>query len=452
MNQTQKTRLRCHCWKNLLAVALLAGFSSTSLALDVVTGQVRNQTRLQASTGDEVILLRVATEEQQKMVEEARTRSGADGFFSFPLPPGAPATHDKRTYLVRVVHQGVNYDAVLNPSSTQKGAKLNVDVFDASTLVSHIAGTIEIIRAGTIGKMLHVSDMVEIQNQSSPPVTQSGERSFDVYVPPQAKITSVLAAGPGNAAAMIATTPAPGDSGHYFVNFPLRPGATKFAFNYDVPYDGKANFQTRHSYSLQELAVMIPPTMKFSSPSIGFKTLPTGNENYRVQAIGKLNAGPGPEFLISGIGLLPSIRGIDGAEAHAAPVEPAVPVLKVPPPASASLQAASAQSSKTPGVSSAPQPRSPNSLPWILGILGLLLISTSAAAIRGARSPRRSASQLRVVGMKGKHGPAFLLDALKEELFQLEAARVRGTISFEEYNQSRSALEETVKRALLRAG
>jgi hypothetical protein len=44
-----------------------------------------------------------------------------------------------------------------------------------------------------------------------------------------------------------------------------------------------------------------------------------------------------------------------------------------------------------------------------------------------------------------------LLEGLKEELFQLEAAKIGGTISTEEYDLTRCALEETVRRALRRA-
>jgi hypothetical protein len=39
--------------------------------------------------------------------------------------------------------------------------------------VTAISGGIEIIRAGTQGNLLHVSDMVEIKNDSNPPMTRS---------------------------------------------------------------------------------------------------------------------------------------------------------------------------------------------------------------------------------------------------------------------------------------
>ena len=126
----------------------------------------------------------------------------------------------------------------------------------------NITGTIEILRAGTSGGVLHVSDMYELKNDSNATVTRRNGATFDVYLPADAKLTAVLAAGPRDAARPISATPVRGEAGHYEVNFPLRPGETKFAFNYDLPYDGHASFRTRLAYPLQQLAVMLPATMR----------------------------------------------------------------------------------------------------------------------------------------------------------------------------------------------
>ncbi len=45
-----------------------------------------------------------------------------------------------------------------------------------------------------------------------------------------------------------------------------------------------------------------------------------------------------------------------------------------------------------------------------------------------------------------------LLDALKEELFQLELERHQGKISAEEYEKAKTALDTTLARAAKRAG
>jgi hypothetical protein len=174
--------------------------------------------------------------------------------------------------------------------------------------VRDMTGTIEILRVGTNGNQLHVSDMYEIKNVSRPPRTLVGQRTFEVYLPADAKIDSVFAAGPGGVPSMISAKPVPGEPGHYTLSFPLRPGATKFAFNYDVPYSGHVAFQTRRAYPLQQLAVMIPSAMKFSSSSLAFETLAAGNKNFQVHTVNRLNAGEGLEFEISGTGAPPALE------------------------------------------------------------------------------------------------------------------------------------------------
>jgi hypothetical protein len=198
--------------------------------------------------------------------------------------------------------------------------------------VREITGSIEILRVSTNGNLLHVSDMYEIKNESRPPRTLAGERTFEVYLPANAKIDSVLAAGPGDVPSTISAQPVPGEPGHYTLNFPLRPGATKFAFNYDLPYSGRAAFQTRRAYPMQQLAVMVPSAMKFSprssvlsglsglsgsSRSSGFETLPVGDKEFQVHAINRLAAGKGPEFEISGAGALPALEAPAKSNPHA---------------------------------------------------------------------------------------------------------------------------------------
>jgi hypothetical protein len=346
-----------------------------------------------------------------------------------------------------------------------------LSVASAAAAQDAVTGTIEIIRAGTVGNQLHVSDMIEIQNRSTPPRTLSGSHTFEVYLPARARISSVIAAGPGNVATMISAMPSTNQPGHFSVNFPLQPGATKFAFNYDLPYAGRAVFPVRHSYALQQLAIMIPPTMRFSSPSTAFQVLETGNKNYRVRAIASLNPGAGPNFEISGTGPLPPIHASlqpptprpESSSANSIPpvflpqtaqTSPATNTAPTPAPAEAGAQ----YRAVPPAQIAAQTTRSATPSWMILVILGLGLVAMSAAAIR-VNSSKRAAPQkiLRTsetaLNLHQPHqprAPAFLLEGLKEELFQLEAAKIRGTISLKDYDLTRDALQETVKRALRR--
>lgn len=290
---------------------LLAPASYSAPDTTRITGIVRNATTGQLAAGDDVLLLRPdlnsAQSPDQRMTEAARAKTDSQGAFSFDAK--APAT----SCLIRVVHQGVNYDQPCSPAKT-----LFLQVFDSASHVDRIAGSIEILRVGADGPTLHVSDMYEIRNDSDPPMTQVAPRTFEVYLPPQARLTSVHAAAPGKTGVTISASSIAGQPGNYSVSFSLEPGATKFAFNYDVPYTGHAAFKPRAALPFQQFFVMLPPTMKFLSNSPSFKVLPTASRGYQAEAATQLSAGPGPRFEVSGSGPLPSLTSDSSTQSASA--------------------------------------------------------------------------------------------------------------------------------------
>jgi hypothetical protein len=409
----------------ILTMALLICIAPNTFAANTVAGLVHNESHGQPAVGDEVILVRL----DQGMQEEARTRTDAHGAFSLN------AQYPDKPYLVRVIHQNVPYDR-----RVLLGSALSIQVFDASLTVPAVTGTIEILRAGTSGKLLHVSDMYEIVNRSSPPVTKASERTFEVYLPANAKIDSVLAAGPENFGVMIFATPVSGEPGHYSVNFPLRPGATKFAFNYDLPYHGRAVFQTKHAYPQQQLAIMIPRAMKFSSSSSSFQALAIGGSNYQAQAVNQITAGDGPEFEVSGMGALPPLRGQTQTQ-----VPSQMPVLTN---STSSDRGGTVLDSLTQiGSPLRATPSSVHSLIWT-GAVCVFLAACSVIVWRmrmtGVAVPGTAARMT-----SPTQRPITLLEGLKDALFQLETDRVRGSISGEQYAAARQSLDEIIKRAVV---
>lgn len=420
--------------KIVFCVGLVAGCSAAAVAGDTITGVARNQTRGGFAIGDEVILLRL----DQSVQEEARTKTDSRGSFTLQVK------YPHSSHLVRVVHQGVDYD-----QQASAGDAVSLDVFDAATRVQGVTGTIEIIRIGTVGNLLHVSDMIELKNDSRPPLTQAGERSFEVFLPAHAKIDSVLAAGPAKIGTLISATRVLREAGHYTVNFPLRPGATKFAFNYNLPYEGHATFHPRSAYPLQQLAVMIAAAMKFASSSSAFQVLPTGNNNYQVNAASQVMAGEGPWFKISGVGALPALPSQNRSL-----TKPPVAALAAPVSSAADrrsggrVQGTDTSHAVTLSETSAPSSRMSW---WILATSATLVVGSCRLLLW--RRHRLSAHSMRATAQSAEQRgqTSCLIEALKGELFQLEIDRLRGTVSDDEYSSAKSALEETVNRALARA-
>jgi hypothetical protein len=231
---------------------------------------------------------------------------------------------------------------------------------------------------------------------------------------------------------MISAVPVPGEPGHYALSFPLRPGATKFAFNYDLPYDGHAKFQTRRVCPVQQLAVMIPPSMKFTSQSTDFQILPGGNNNYQVEVAKQVSAGEGPGFEISGMGALPALQA-----RVQSPPKPKIAAVPPPAPSAASSAGARTQVANALGALPASRTSSPSSRRkrWVLGASAVLALGTCGFLLW-----RRAASfaNAKAVGEQGQSSAS--LEALKEELLQLEMERLRGRVSGEEYASAKRAL------------
>jgi hypothetical protein len=373
------------CGRGSLAVlAVIACFSTAALAGNNITGSVRNQSHGEPAAGDEVILLRL----DAGMPEETRAKTDTQGMFTLNVQ------YPDKPYLVRVIHQGVSYDQQAAP-----GQSLSIEVFDAAPEVRGITGAIEILRTGTNGKLLHVSDLVEIKNASNPPLTEAGERTFEVYLPAEAKLDSVLAAGPGTPAMTISAAAVPGEPGHFTVNFPLCPGATKFAFNYDLPYRGRVSFHTRHAYPLQRLAVMIPAHMKFSSRSSAFEILKTGNPRYQVHTVNQLKAGEGPEFEVSGTGALPLLG--DQASSRQRFLSPASPNPTQSPPVRAALP-------YLPSIDPRLKQSQPPSQSLVLaGVTSVLLAVCALLVWRGRKARGLSAAQTAAPQVRrGRRSPA----------------------------------------------
>lgn len=263
-------------------------------AADTMNGTVRNRTTDKAAAGDEVILLRL----QNGMEQESKTRTDAMGAFSLSLA-AANAPH-----VVRVIHQGVNYDQTVSGNGP-----LELAVYDAVPHIRNLQGSIGIAQVESDGQMLKVTEMYSIANDSVPPVTQSGPRNFEISIAPKATLDSLVVKKGGGVWTNLAPVPIKGQQGRYAVDFPIRPGDTLFKFVYHLPYDAPTRLQVKLPYPVRNFAVMHPPSMTFKASSAQAFTSPGTAQGLRVeQAATKPVVRNVPEFEVSGIGLAAPVQ------------------------------------------------------------------------------------------------------------------------------------------------
>jgi len=396
------------------ALAVAAGFLLASLVAEAatLTGTVTNGTTNKASAGDEVVLIKLAS----GMEELGHTKTDSNGKFTFNL-------EDSGLHLVRAIHQGVTYHRPVPPGTNA----VSVEVFDSSPKISGISAVADLMYIQAQKGQLGITRIFAVDNKSKPPRTQMNDSNFEFYVPEGADIEAATAQTAGGQPVNVSPTPQ-AEKGRYAFVFPLRPGQTQFQVSFRMAYAGKRMIDPRLIYPLEHFVAIMPRSITFKAAQSGVyedKQPPDQPE-----AIAQVASNPKPgqklAFEISGEGMLKE-QNQDASNGEQGTT--------------------SATADNRPGGGLGPPIEAPDPLDkyrgYILG--GFALVLVAGAFYMTNRS--RSATPVPAPGNRS----TTLLDGLKEELFELELERQRGQISDTEYQQAKTALDQTLARALKRS-
>ncbi|MGB6402171.1 MAG: hypothetical protein WBF26_04945, partial [Candidatus Sulfotelmatobacter sp.] len=426
------------------AAILLTALASAQ----TLTGTVKNSTTNKPAAGDEVVLLKLG----QGMEEAGRTKTDAQGHFSFKLDD-AQAPH-----LVRAIHQDVTYHRMAPPGTTS----VELEVFDVGKKIDGIQVVADIMRVESAQGQIEIVREFGVQNTSNPPRTQMNEHNLEFYIPDGAHIIEDSGSATTENGNPLKTAPVPeGEKNRYSFIFPIRPGLTRFEVAYQLAYTGSANLDPKSVYPLEHFVVMLPKTMQFTAAaeSTGYKSGSYPAEpNALMEVASNTRLGENLAFKVSGEGALedPQEAGAQGQGQGQSP--------------EGAQTSPSAQATDRPGGGLGPPIDAPDPLQkyrWqILGSIAAALIlggvyvavrQQSAARALARQTPGSSAS---AAMLEDDYAPAetntrarptsMLLEGLKEELFQLEVERRQGQISQAEYEKAKSALDQTLERALKR--
>jgi hypothetical protein len=430
-----------------LVVLLLTSFA----AAQTLTGTVKNSTTGKPSAGDEVVVFKLG----QGMEESGHTKTNAEGRFSFKLDDPQAA------HLVRAIHQNVTYHRLVPRGTTS----VAIDVYDAAQKIEGIEVVADIMRVQAAQGQIVVTREFGVRNASNPPRTQMSEHNLVFNVPDSAHIVDASAASITENGNPLKSPPVPeGGKNRYSFLFPLRPGLTRFEVTYQLPYSGKADLDPKSIYPVEHFVVVLPKTMQFKAvaSSTPFKVVNFPNQpNANVQVASNTSQGQDLAFNISGEGTLENGQQLRSQRLGAGEQ-------------STAGDAPGAQSNNRPGGGLGPPIDAPDPLQkyrwWILsGSAAVLLIGgiyvaslqpattrafkrrkNSSAVLTGKQQAERSdagilaARRARVAAQP----TSKLMQGIKEKLFQIEVERRQGQISQSEYEKAKSALDQSLLRAL----
>jgi hypothetical protein len=438
---------RCVLLATLLLLLTAGAFA------DSLTGIVTNGTNGKPSSGDDVVLIKLA----QGMQEAGRTKTDSKGNFSLNVD------NLSEPHLVRVNHQGVNYFQPAPPGTSS----VNLQVFDVAKKLDAISTTVDVMRFQTQNGQLQVLELFAVQNNSKPPRSQMSDQNYDIQLPPGAQIDTSLAKAPGGQPVNSAPVPLK-QKGRYTFVFPLRPGETQFEVGYHLPYSGKAKIDPKPLVAQQHFVVMLPKEMQFKPDnSARFQNMPD-DSSANVQVATEVQPGEALGFTVSGTGVLASeseqsgqAGGMGGAQtsADSRPGGGLGPPTDSPDPLHqwrwyilggfvamlgfGAIYMVTRQGSFPAPARAAAAARAGNGGGKAAGNGGARIAVTRAAAIAPASAAAAAPAP-------AQDHSSMLLQALKEELFQLEIERQQGKISPAEYEKAKSALDQTLHRAVTR--
>jgi hypothetical protein len=381
----------------------------------------------------------------------ASTKADSSGKYSFKLT-GEPGPH-----LIRAVHQGVTYHQMAPPGVNTA----DVQVYDVATKIAELSVTADVLRFQADSGTLQGVRLFVVSNTSSPAKTQMNDHNFEFYLPPGAKIGELQARAP-NGQPIAADAVPQAEKNRYAIAFPLRPGETQFQVEFTLPYSGEIKIDPKPLYAAEHLVIVLPKSMHFTAATgATFQSMQDPNQgDTMVEVVQQVKPGQPLGFSLQGTG---TINESPGQVASGA----------------AQQEGQQPGRDNRPGGGlgapiDAPDPLKKYQL-WILGGFAVLLAiggwvvtkrQTAAAApstqypvssaASGDRSavlrPAATATTAAATAASPAAKSSMLLDALKEEMFQLEVEKKQGKITPAEYEKAKAALDQTLERALKRQG
>jgi hypothetical protein len=424
---------------------LLTLFSASALG-QTVSGVVTNGTNNKPAANVDVTLITLAS----GMSESGTTKTDAKGHYSMPMQnTGGP-------HLVRADYQGASYFTMVPPGMSQG----DISIYDGAKKVDGISGTVDVMKLQSDGTNLQVTELWAVNNASNPKRTLTAGNAFEIVLPPGAQIDEASTQSP-NGQPLQATPVSLKKKDHYAFDFALKPGETRFQVAYHLPYSGAASIAPALLMPFQHFVVMVPASMKLDlkNPS---QFQPMSDQPGSTVQVAR-DAGPGTDvsFKISGTGTIdnsqPAQAGSQGGPMGAQ------------------------QAGSRPGGGLGPPIDAPDALAkyrWpMLGVILFVLfgvayltlsrshgqspVTAEGVSVPVPEPPARASAASAPVSTTPRSAPApqappatsgnALMDAMKEELFQLEIERQQGQISAEEYEAQKAALGQTLKRALSRS-
>ena len=237
---------------------LAAALFPQALLLAQVEGTLINGTTGRPQGGASVTLMNLGGAGMEPV---GNTKSDAEGRFRFERKVEGP-------HLLQAAHDSITYSRMLRPGEPATGLKL--EVFDASPKPRGTKVTTHMILLEPGASELSVNESVIYRNDGKLTWNNEAEGTLRLWLPAEAGgIVRVLASAPQG---MPLDRPAreTKEKGVRKVDFPVKPGETRFDISYAVPFQSPGTFAGRVLQTDMPARIVAPPGVTLKGDGIQF--------------------------------------------------------------------------------------------------------------------------------------------------------------------------------------
>jgi hypothetical protein len=259
----------------LACAAVLLAFATGANAF-TVRGKITNGT-----TGTVVKVAKITIIQPSAGMKEVGAVETKDGTYQF-----TNLGNDAPIYLLRTEYQGIMYNGQV--PVTGQDQEVNLEVYEPTSSWKDVDLVVPHIAATRNGNELHIEQMYEIDNNTSPPKTVAAkDGAFRMWLP--ADMDSITECYVMTGAMPLKVSPIPTDTKDmYSIDYPVRPGQTRFAISYYIPYQGSYTMNLKFVAALSHMSVFaVDSTLQVSSnaPSFAKQESVHGMSSYTIHSI-----------------------------------------------------------------------------------------------------------------------------------------------------------------------
>ena len=188
-----------------------------------VSGVVINKTTGKPQAGATIGLNSLGNAQGIELVAQAK--SDAEGKFSIDHEVSGP-------YVIRTAFDGITYNHMLSPGAPTTG--LQLEVYNSSATPGSAKVTKHMVLFEPSNGQMDINETFIYENGGTTAWNVPGAGTLKFFVPEGGNVSEVKATAPGGMPIGAPFKKAGSDS--YSVDFPVKPGETRFDITYKVPY------------------------------------------------------------------------------------------------------------------------------------------------------------------------------------------------------------------------